>query len=156
MFLLTGFSSPIPKESKYLVGDVSFELLLSQNPVFYSEYESYKVDDQFELLGVKELDVIIMFGTWCHDSKREVPRMLRILKSIGMSFEKISLIAVDMGKSEPGGRGKLFNIKRTPTFIFFKEGVEVGRIIEHPEVSLESDLRKLSKKMTDIKSLTIL
>ena len=85
-----------------------------------------------------------MFGTWCHDSKREVPRMLRILDSIGMPFEKISLIAVDIRKSEPGGRGKLFNIKRTPTFIFFKEGEEVGRIIERPDVNLESDLKKIS------------
>ena len=144
VFFLTGFSSPNLKESNYLVGDVSIKFLLKQNPAFYSEYESYKVDDQFELLGVKDLDVIIVFGTWCHDSKREVPRMLRILDSIGMSFEKISLIAVDIRKSEPGGRGKLFNIKRTPTFIFFKEGDEVGRIIERPDVNLESDLKKIS------------
>ena len=106
MFFLTGFSSPNLKDSNYLVGDVSIKFLLKQNPAFYSEYESYKVDDQFELLGVKDLDVIIVFGTWCHDSKREVPRMLRILDTIGMSFEKISLIAVDIRKSEPGGRGR--------------------------------------------------
>jgi hypothetical protein len=34
-------------------------------------------------------------------------------------------------------------IKNVPTFIFYREGMEIGRIIEKPTNSLESDLYEL-------------
>ena len=35
------------------------------------------------------------------------------------------------------------DIQRTPTFIFFKNGVEIGRIVETPRDSLENDILKI-------------
>ena len=90
-----------------------------------------------------------MFGTWCHDSKREVPRMLRILDSAGVGTEQISLIGVDINKTEPKGREKLYNLRNTPTLILLKNGKEVGRIIERPNVSLEADLIGLTTRSSE-------
>ena len=90
-----------------------------------------------------------MFGTWCHDSKREVPRMLRILDSAGVGTEQISLIGVDINKAEPKGREKLYNLRNTPTLILLKNGKEVGRIIERPNVSLEADLIGLTTRSSE-------
>ena len=91
-----------------------------------------------------------MFGTWCHDSKREVPRMLKILDSAGMKSEQISLIGVDINKTEPNGREQLYNLKNTPTFILLRNGTEVGRIVERPQISLESDLINLTKSLAPV------
>ena len=97
----------------------------------------------YDLSIIRDMDFVIMFGTWCHDSKREVPRMLRILDLAGVSLEQISLIGVDINKEEPKGREKIYNLKNTPTLIFLKNGEEVGRIIERPKISLEADLISL-------------
>ncbi|MBI9035345.1 MAG: hypothetical protein JEZ03_12835, partial [Bacteroidales bacterium] len=36
-----------------------------------------------------------------------------------------------------------FDVQRVPTFILTKENIEVGRIIETPELSLEEDLLQI-------------
>ena len=90
-----------------------------------------------------------MFGTWCHDSKREVPRMLRILDSAGVGTDQISLIGVDTNNAEPKGREKLYNLRNTPTLKLLKNGKEVGRIIERPNVSLEADLIGLTTRSSE-------
>jgi hypothetical protein len=35
------------------------------------------------------------------------------------------------------------DIQRVPTFIFYKNNIEAGRIIENPETSLEQDMVKI-------------
>ena len=35
------------------------------------------------------------------------------------------------------------NIEKVPTFIFYKNGIEIGRIIESPEKSIEKDFLKI-------------
>ena len=98
---------------------MTVERLLSQYPSFQTEYDRYQVDDQLDLSGLLDMEVVILFGSWCHDSKREVPRILRILETVGVSSDQISLIGVDVKKREPNGREKTFSLKNTPTFIFF-------------------------------------
>jgi hypothetical protein len=46
-------------------------------------------------------------------------------------------------KNDSQDRGKKFKIKKTPTFIILRNQVEIGRIVERPEISLEADLLKI-------------
>ncbi len=93
-------------------------------------------------------------GTWCKDSKREVPRFYKILENAKFQKNKISLIGVDSTKENykksPTGEEKGLNIIRVPTFIFYKNGIDVNRIIEYPIESLEKDLLKIIKGETYI------
>ena len=84
-----------------------------------------------------------MFGTWCHDSEREVPRLLKILDALGVGDERVTLIALDWDKREPRDRARDAGVKFTPTFIFYLDGSEAGRIVERPEVSLEQDIARI-------------
>jgi tetratricopeptide (TPR) repeat protein len=43
-------------------------------------------------------------------------------------------------KQSPGGEHEGLTIHRVPTFIFYKEGMEVNRIVESPVLSLEKDI----------------
>jgi hypothetical protein len=47
-------------------------------------------------------------------------------------------IPKDKESREPYIKGK--NIQKIPTFIFFIDGEEIGRVIEHPITSLEEDI----------------
>jgi len=139
----------VDKSKNNLLGDIQIQNLFTEYPLFKFRYDNYEVTDQINLSDLEDISVVIMFGTWCHDSKREVPRMLRILDSAGVGTEQISLIGVDINKAEPKGREKLYNLRNTPTLILLKNGKEVGRIIERPNVSLEADLIGLTTRSSE-------
>jgi len=139
----------VDKSKNNLLGDIQIQNLFTEYPLFKFRYDNYEVTNQINLSDLEDISVVIMFGTWCHDSKREVPRMLRILDSAGVGTEQLSLIGVDINKTEPKGREKLYNLRNTPTLILLRNGKEVGRIIERPNVSLEADLIGLTTRSSE-------
>jgi len=109
---------------------------------FEAGYKDYKIDEG-ELKSINQslndLKILIFLGTWCEDSQREVPRFFKILDY----FEKppkVELIFVDLNKEEPKNRQKDFQIEFVPTVIVLDGENELGRIVERPKRSLESDL----------------
>ena len=87
-----------------------------------------------------ELSVLVVIGTWCPDSRREVPRFMKIVDQTGFPAERMTFVGVDISKLAPVGGYDTLNIERVPTFIFLKNKVEAGRIIETPVTSLEQDM----------------
>lgn len=85
-------------------------------------------------------DIVIVLGTWCSDTQKQVPRFLKILDLIDYDKNKMTLIGVDQNKSLPNYPISNFNIEKVPTFIIYKNKVEVGRITESPSATLEQDL----------------
>jgi thiol-disulfide isomerase/thioredoxin len=113
---------------------------------FNSEFDNYSVDS-VTLKGVsdklKDVKITIVMGTWCSDSRREVPRFLKILDYIGYDQKNLRLICVDRLKTSPTGDVDKLEIKLVPTFIFYKDADEVGRIVETPKETLEKDFVKI-------------
>ena len=127
---------------RYPIGDISQAELLERHEVFKRNYDAYEVTAGIDGLP-PGLKVKILFGTWCHDSEREVPRMLKLLAASGVKEDNISLISLDIRKEEPEGRAKAMAVRFTPTFIFFSDDVELGRIIERPVESLQADIAEM-------------
>jgi thiol-disulfide isomerase/thioredoxin len=86
------------------------------------------------------LNYSIILGTWCSDSQREVPIMMKVLKEAGVQEENIHLIAVDRDKNANEIKLEHLKITRIPTLIVYDDDTELGRIVEVPDVSVESDL----------------
>ena len=127
---------------RYPIGDISHAELLERHEVFKRNYDAYEVPAGIDGLPA-DLEVKILFGTWCHDSEREVPRMLKLLAASGVREENISLIALDIRKEEPQGRAKALDVRFTPTFVFFSDGIELGRIVERSTESLQADIKAI-------------
>lgn len=125
------------------VGDITPDELLSAYPSFRGGYEAFAVEP---VNLPRDVSVLMFFGTWCHDSEREIPRLLKLLEAAGLSETNLSLIALDYRKREPKRRAVKFNVRYTPTAIFMREGVEVGRIIERPNISLHEDIKAMFVK----------
>lgn len=89
-----------------------------------------------------EIDVFL--GTWCGDSRREVPRFWRALDLAGpaVPFE-VHYIGVDRQKREPSAPVTNNEILYVPTFIVRRNGVEVGRVVEGAPAGVEKDLLSL-------------
>ncbi len=88
----------------------------------------------------------VYFGSWCSDSRREVPRFLKILDRASPSRLKVRFFGLDRTKKEPARLVKKGGIERVPTFILRAGGREVGRIVEAPQTSLEHDLAVLVER----------
>lgn len=93
---------------------------------------------------LSEYTITLFMGTWCGDSKREVPVLYHILKASEFPLDRLTAIAVsretDRYKQSSGGEEEGKNIHRVPTIILYKDGVEVNRIVERPVLTLEEDL----------------
>lgn len=115
---------------------------------FNAEFESYfpadSVISSLQKKNLNNISISIFFGTWCGDSKREVPRFLKLLSAIGFPEEKVKLIGLggndSLVKQSPGHEEAGLGIFRVPTFIIYKNGAEINRINEFPVFSLEKDL----------------
>tara|TARA_R110002167_G_scaffold297086_1_gene501446 strand:- start:510 stop:983 length:474 start_codon:yes stop_codon:yes gene_type:complete len=143
--VLSACSHSIARQSDFL-GEVGAEQLLAQYPTFQDEYESYQPSEK-ELAAVASLQddsLVVLFGTWCHDSQREVPRLLKTFDLSGLDVPKLTLVAVDTKKNDPQGLAKKYALKYTPTFVLLKGDKELGRVIERPKMSLTEDLQLLS------------
>lgn len=131
-----------PGNADYFAGPISAQQLLSQYPVFQQAYDDYHPSPQ-ELAAVHRLaghSLTILFGTWCHDSEREVPRLLKLLEISQVALKDIKLVAVDLHKSDPDGLSRQHNLRYTPTFILSVDEQEIGRVVERPVNSLGEDL----------------
>jgi len=90
------------------------------------------------------LAIEVFFGTWCGDSRRELPRLMRILDDAGLPASRVALYALSdnpgVFKMTPGGREHELFVHRTPTIALLRDGVELGRIVEKPATTVEEDL----------------
>jgi thiol-disulfide isomerase/thioredoxin len=108
-----------------------------------SEYELYEInEDALAYLDGKmeEIQILIVMGTWCSDSRREVPRFFKILDELNFPVNEVMIINVDRKMEDPENLSNGLDIMYVPTFIFYKNDTETGRIIETPETSLEEDM----------------
>lgn len=161
VLLLPGAASPQTSEAEaprppMLLGVCSRDSL-QQEPYgewFEKNYEEYEphaeIVSDLRAAGLEGTAISIFFGSWCGDSKREVPRFLKLLDAISFPSDQVTLIAVTNEdsslKQSPGREERDLGIYRVPTFIVSKNGAEMHRIVEYPVLSLERDLLAILSK----------
>ncbi|GAA3519804.1 hypothetical protein GCM10022393_37520 [Aquimarina addita] len=145
------FNHEIINENKdtLLLGKINKQKLatLPYSSWFMSGYENY-IPKQKSIDSIKhtldQYTITLFLGTWCGDSKREVPRFYKILEESEFSLDRLTTIAVDRKrksyKQSPGGEHEGLTIHRVPTIIFYKNGKEINRITESPVITLEDDI----------------
>ena len=159
LLYLSFFSSNIPEGmfedpntgKPMLLGPISIEEL-KQYPFdewYEAESKAYSVD--IELIAAidnpSQYSYQIFLGTWCGDSRREVPRIEKILSEMGVDLNTVSIVTLDRDKISPNGEHKGKDIRYVPTLIVSKEYQEIGRIVESPSsptATLESDLFEIT------------
>ncbi len=114
---------------------------------FNIEYESYEIDSvslsTVDFENNLQPEITIIMGTWCSDSRREVPRFYKILNKLGYDQDNLTLINVNRQKEAGEISLDHLNIKLVPTIIVYENGAEKGRIIESPINSLEKDFAEI-------------
>lgn len=91
----------------------------------------------------QDLRVLIFLGIWCGDTRRQVPRFLRIADLAGMGEDALELVGLDRQLQDPDGLAARWQVRQVPTLIFLRDGRELGRVVESPRNSLEADIAAL-------------
>ncbi len=109
---------------------------------FKAEYDSYKPNIEI----IKQLKpyagkykITVIMGTWCSDSRREIPRFFKVMDYAGYTPNSLKVICVDSQKKADSDLS-IYNIEKVPTIIISDYTKELGRIVETPAKTLESDL----------------
>jgi len=127
-----------------IVGQCTRDAFLDTAFVWWynSNYEMYEPDKDF-ISKIKseltDIHITIVMATWCGDTRREVPRFLKILDQINFPENNYSLICVDRKRKGLQDEVDDLDIQLVPTFIFYEGENEIGRIIETPQTTLEED-----------------
>jgi len=111
------------------------------------EHQSYKIKSrvlrQLKQQKFDDIKIQLVLGSWCHDSHVQVPRFIKILEAISFPSEQLEMNALDTYKHSSDFDAKANGVTRVPTIIIYKKGEELGRIVEHPNKSLEKDLLRI-------------
>ncbi len=119
-------------------------------------YEDYQPDrkaiEGLKAEGNDDLTIKIVLGTWCPDSRREVPRFVKVLNQWGFPADKVTFIGTDSFKVAPVGGYEGLGIEWVPPSIIYTNKVEAGRIIENPVTSLEQDILNILTRNENIEN----
>ena len=119
-------------------GDISIESLKKapHGDWYAAYYDDYNPE--------RNVNVLVYMGTWCSDSQEWVPKFVKLWEANGLPTSNIYLTGLHNGddkyKQSPDRSELNYGIERVPTFIFLRDGVEIGRITESPTNSLEEDV----------------
>ncbi|HEU5290031.1 MAG TPA: hypothetical protein VFU05_05255 [Cyclobacteriaceae bacterium] len=156
IFILIPLASHCQKREPKLLGIITIADL-EKTP--YAEWYTKNFNDYTPNPGVVEqlkkqkpsqYKIKILLGTWCGDSKREVPRMTKLLSQLEFPSKNLELIALNdssaVYKQGPNHEEAGLEIYRVPTFIILQNDKEIARINEYPAETLERDLLKIFSK----------
>jgi hypothetical protein len=114
---------------------------------FETEFNAYHPDKGIcnklkSKLGGVEIKVI--GGNWCSDTRREVPRLCKILHYCQFPVQNYSYFRVDRKKKAvENDFAATTKFTSVPAILVLKNGKELGRIEESPKKSIEKDLLRI-------------
>jgi len=111
-------------------------------------YEAAQLDttvmDQIASQLDNSLRIDVYLAYWCKDSKNHLPPFIKIVEELREERCEVHYFVVERKASR---EVKYFiddlKVERIPAFIFYRDGEEIGRIIENPETSLAGDFLEI-------------
>jgi thiol-disulfide isomerase/thioredoxin len=93
--------------------------------------------------NIEGMEIKVFTAEWCPDCRINVPKFFSILMALEDSDFSLEIIEVKRGMTDENNLAEKMNVMAIPTFIFLKDGKELGRIIEHPKGKLEEDMAEI-------------
>ena len=150
--MLSAQSTMPPSEPLDVLGTMTIAEALASDDGFWLEEGRAAYTPQAEVVAdlttaLGDVDsVVVFYGSWCGDSRREVPKMLATLRAADFPEGRVVLVGVGDAsddrvgyKQSPDGATEGEAIYRVPTAIFRSGERELGRLLEKPKLSVERD-----------------
>ncbi len=137
--------------TKIVVGKFTRSLLESDSSFswYRRNYDAFIPDSAsivYLSTAAHNVHFIVVGGTWCSDTKHELPKFFKTVALSHIAETNIELYGVDRSKKSNDGLTEKYSVTRVPTFILFSNGKEIGRIVESTKNGMEYDLAGLLKQ----------
>jgi len=126
------------------VGPMSEDDLWTTAPVWHAIHDHYTPDAKVVARLRDEqrpVTLKIVFATWCGDSKKAVPRLLKALHEAANPKLRVELFGIGNDFHSPMETIRADRITNVPTVIVTRGAIELGRAVETPATdTIESDV----------------
>ena len=118
--------------------------ILSHGEDWQRNYAEYEINEEMLKKIKNALDegykIDVYLGLWCKDSLNNVPLFIKIIDALDMEGLRVNYFSVERSdKQDTLYFVPELKVERVPTFIFYCDDAEIGRIIENPEKSMIED-----------------
>ena len=116
---------------------------LSRKPDIKTNVDLYDPDTEVLekiKMFIEDIEIKIFSADWCPDCRIQLPRFFSVILALGDEDFGFEILEVDRTKKDELGMAEDLGVMAIPTFIFFRDGEEIGRIIERPKGRMEEDI----------------
>ena len=132
-----------------LKGIVSVEQLSNEKKFkwFASGIERYHPNQDIvdSLKAYKDFSLVVVLGTWCSDTKEQLPKLIKVLQQMNYPLQSVQLIAVNRDKKVPKQFRNFFS-SNVPTVFVLRQNNVIGKVVETPIKSMEEDVLEILRK----------
>ncbi|MEX0608866.1 MAG: thioredoxin family protein [Balneolaceae bacterium] len=149
------FGSHLYAQDSELIGSVTLEEVVQNEKIFQIYIDRYQPNESAVkyLNSVQDsLKLIVFIGTWCRESKKYIPGLIKTIDAASSAQIRVDYIGVDAQKKSPESFLKTFEIKYIPTVVVLKGNKEIGRIEEAPQQLIENDLVTIISEKAQIEN----
>lgn len=131
------YTTAVDTDNKTIIynGIINYDILNSDSSCSWVAKDAltFKANSKAVVTISKAANIhyVVFGGTWCGDTKAQLPKFFATMQQANISAAKITLLGVDRTKNTIGNLAKAFGITNVPTFIILKNGTEIGRIVEY-------------------------
>jgi len=128
---------------------VTLAQILTQKPEYRRAADAYRPDpESVSFLSSRRDSVrlVAFFGSWCPVCNEELPKLVKTLESAKNGRIAVSYVAVSEDLKEPREELKKHSVSATPSLLVYVCGKELGRIVEHPQKTIEADIAAILKR----------
>ncbi|MBM3790741.1 MAG: hypothetical protein FJW35_10400 [Acidobacteria bacterium] len=124
--------------------EITREKILAHGPVWQEKHDAFEPAADM-LDAIKQgphtgLEIDVYLGLWCPDSRNNVPLFVKIMDRLALEVPVRYFDVPRKPSSDVTYYVEEFEVRRVPTFIFRRDGREIGRIVENPEAGMLEDM----------------
>jgi len=148
LLFATTMQAQTQNENLLLGSGIEQKQILATGQNWQTNYNAFQATENL-LRAIRiqksELTITAVFGSWCEDSETWLPQLLKLLYATQFPANQTQLIGVDRSKKIDLPNFADLKIEFLPTFIFYRNGKEIGRFVESPKTTFETDLLNILK-----------
>jgi hypothetical protein len=138
---------PLVSAGAQTAEEITKEKILAAGQGWQEKHDKYEPEaDIMDALKAKigsGLRIDVYLGLWCPDSRNNVPPFIKILDRLGTAVPVRYFSLPRKANKDIKYYVEELKVERVPTFIFYRDAKEIGRIIENPKTGLIQDFMEI-------------
>jgi hypothetical protein len=141
---------PILSVARQAAEAITRDKILANGQEWKDKYDKYEPPAELlnNLKGMigSNLKIDVYLGLWCPDSRNNVPPFIKILDHLGVTIPVRYFGVPRKASKDVKYYVEEMDVQKVPTFIVYRDGKEIGRIVENPKESMLADFMAIVAK----------